>query len=360
MPPDVGANDRSPPAGPWSGEVLEVTGRGSDGTRGLPPAHSMTVTGPDGQDMTFGPAARDEGKRTRVYVFGATEVRNFGMCPICGSTEDLTREHVPQHDLGGTVMTYTCGPCNNGLGSSVEDELRHWFDDAIFDVRFSGGDVPGRRTVPRILLRPDSEGRVGMIFDAGKIDPTLDAILTSGTGQIEYSVPNPRMWRVAALKHAYLAACLALGEVPDTDHAAAVRGVLVATRDRERGELPPETGLSKGSAVGAVAPSCPGPDGAAGCPGGRRGPAQGLRVLVRWHAVCLVAAGRVTLLGGRPKARGCSARGELSALNRGVDTQRGFRAKLVALGTISFYTLNTGCDGVAVARHSGRCDAGRP
>ncbi len=246
VPPDAGAVEQSPTAGPWSGEVLEVTGRGSDGTRGLPPVHSMTVTGPDGQGMTFRPAALDEGIRTRVHVFGAPEGRNFDMCPICGSTEDLTREHVPQHDLGGTVMTYTCGPCNNGLGSRVEDELRHWFDDAIFDVRFSGGDVPGRRKVPRILLRPDSEGRVGMIFDAGKIDPALDAIMMSGTGEIEYSVPNPRVWRVAALKHAYLAACLALGEIPNTNHAGAVRGVLVATRDRERGELPPETGLSKG------------------------------------------------------------------------------------------------------------------
>lgn len=100
--------------------------------------------------------------------------------------------------------------------------------------------------MPRILLRPDSENRVGMIFDAGEIDPALDAILRSGTGQIECRVPNPRVWRMAALKHAYLAACLALGEVPDTDHAAAVRAVLVATRDRERGQLPPETGLSKG------------------------------------------------------------------------------------------------------------------
>ncbi len=244
--PDAGVVDHSLRVGPWSGEVLEVTGRGSDDTQGLPPAHSMTITGPDGRGMRFGPAVRDEGNLVRVHVFGVPEKRNFDMCPICGSTEDLTREHVPQRNLGGTVMTYTCRPCNNGLGSGVENELRHWFDDAIFDVRFSGGEVPGRRKVPRILLRPDSENRVGMIFDAGEIDPALDTILRSGAGQIEYGVPNPKVWRVAALKHAYLAACLALGEVPDTDHAAAVRGVLVATRDRERGQLPPETGLSKG------------------------------------------------------------------------------------------------------------------
>lgn len=199
--------------------------------------------------MTFGAAPTVGAPRRRVYVFGAPEPLEFEFCPICGSTDDLTREHVPQRDLGGSVMTLTCKPCNNGLGSRVEDQLKHWFDDAIFDVRFSGGDTPGKRHVPRILLRPDSEDRVAMMFDVGKVDPAVDAILTSGTGQIHYKIPNPRVWRMAALKHAYLAACLALGEVPATDHAAYVRGVLVTTRDSERGQLPPDTGLSQGLRV---------------------------------------------------------------------------------------------------------------
>lgn len=244
-----GAAASSARQGPWSGEVLAVTGRGSDETRGLPPVRSITLTGPDGQDLTFEAGPVGTVTRRRVHVLGAPEPLEFDFCPICGSTDDLTREHVPQRDLGGTVMTLTCPPCNNGLGSRVENELRHWFDDAIFDVRFSGGDVQGNRRVPRILLRRDSEGRVGMLFDVGKVDPALEAILTSGTGQIHYSIPNPRVWRVAALKHAYLAACLALGEVPNTEHAAYVRGVLLTTRDTDRGQLPPETGLSKGLRV---------------------------------------------------------------------------------------------------------------
>jgi hypothetical protein len=124
--------------------------------------------------------------------------------------------------------------------------LKHWFDDAIFDVRFSGGDVPGVRKPPRLLLRSTDDGRVGMIFDEGRTDPTFGAMLASGTAEIQYRIPNPRVWRVAALKHAYLGACLSLGEIPNTEHAAYVRGVLIAARDGDKGGLPPETGLSKG------------------------------------------------------------------------------------------------------------------
>ena len=231
--------------GPWIAEVRHVTGRGSDDSRGLPPVNSMTISRPDGPDLTLGPIESEAAKPVRVHVFGVPETRNFGLCPICGSEEDLTREHVPQRDLGGTVMTYTCKPCNNGLGSRVEDELKHWFDGAIFDVKFSGGDVPGVRRAPRVLLRTSPDGEVAMIEDKGKRDPEIGAMLASGTARIHYRIPNPRVWRVAALKHAYLAACLALGEIPNTDHAAVLRGVLVMTRDSKRGELPPENNLAK-------------------------------------------------------------------------------------------------------------------
>lgn len=36
------------------------------------------------------------------------------------------------------------------------------------------------------------------------------------------------------MKHAYLGACLALGEIPDTPHAQQVRADLVAARDSKK------------------------------------------------------------------------------------------------------------------------------
>jgi hypothetical protein len=225
--------------------VRHVSGRGSDDSRGLAPVNSITISRPNGPDLTLGPIESEAAMPVRVHAFGVPESRNFGLCPICGSEKDLTREHVPQRDLGGTVMTYTCKPCNNGLGSRVEDELKHWFDGAIFNVKFSGGDVPGVRRAPRVLLRASRDGEVAMIQDKGRSDPNIGAMRASGTARIHYRIPNPRVWRVAALKHAYLAACLALGEIPNTDRAAVLRGVLVMTRDARRGELPPENNLAK-------------------------------------------------------------------------------------------------------------------
>ena len=242
---DPGIDSKPSAPGPWTAQVRHVAGRGSDDSRGLPPVNSMTVSRLGGPDLTFGPIQNEAAKSARVHVFGVPEPHNFGLCPICGAEEDLTREHVPQRDLGGTVMTYTCRPCNNGLGSRVEDELKHWFDDAIFDVRFSGGDVPGIRRAPRLLLRQSPIGELAMLEDKGKRDPSVGAMLASGSAQIQYRTPNPRVWRVAALKHAYLAACLALGEIPDTEHAAALRGILAMTRAAKRGQLPPENNLAK-------------------------------------------------------------------------------------------------------------------
>jgi len=240
-----GGDDQASLTGPWTAAVRHVTGRGSDDSRGLPPVNSMTISRPDGTELTLGPIQQATAKSVRVHALGVPEFRNFGLCPICGTEDDLTREHVPQRDLGGTVMTYTCKPCNNGLGSLVEDELKQWFDGAIFDVKFSGGDVPGLRRAPRLLLRKSPDGELALIEDKGRRDPKFNAMLASGTAQIHYRIPNPRVWRVAALKHAYLAACLALGDIPNTDHAAALRGVLVRTRDAKRGELPPENNLAQ-------------------------------------------------------------------------------------------------------------------
>lgn len=121
-------------------------------------------------------------------------------------------------------------------------------------------------------------------------------------------MPNLSVLRVAALKHAYLAACVALGEIPDTDHAAAVRGLLVVTRDRERREQQPETGLSRGLRLARSDQPAEGPTVllVALVDDESQPKDFGSRSLAR---CCLVASGRVALVGGRPKARGRSANG---------------------------------------------------
>jgi hypothetical protein len=51
-----------------------------------------------------------------------------------------------------------------------------------------------------------------------------------------YAPPNPKFVRLAALKNAYLAACLLLEQIPKTPLADAVRAELVAAVRRPRDE----------------------------------------------------------------------------------------------------------------------------
>jgi hypothetical protein len=221
-----------PPApGSFQGRVRHVSGRGSDSTRGLPPVHQITLSQDDGSELKFGPIPRDGAVEVRVHALGVPEALIFDVCPICGSADEPTREHVPQRDLGGTVMTRTCKRCNSNLGGRVEVELKHWFDDALTKVSVSGASVPGRRKVPRILMRQTEDGKPGMILDTGRVNADIGAMLERGAIELNYRGPIARLWAVAALKHAYLGACLALGEIPNTTHAQQVRADLVAARD---------------------------------------------------------------------------------------------------------------------------------
>lgn len=60
---------------------------------------------------------------------------------------------------------------------------------------------------------------------------------------------EPVIWRVAARKHAYLGACLALAEISNTPHAERVRADLIAAREWRRGEPFPESRVAAGLRV---------------------------------------------------------------------------------------------------------------
>jgi hypothetical protein len=84
-------------------------------------------------------------------------------------------------------------------------------------------------------MRVTPEGQP-VLFQVGQSDPNFDRMIQSG--KIEFTIPvfNDRAFRLAALKSAYLAACLILREVPRTERAEAIRAELVAARDRNRDE----------------------------------------------------------------------------------------------------------------------------
>ena len=105
-------------------------------------------------------------------------LREFRSLPICGSDKASEKEHVPPERAGGVVITKTCEPCNNELGSQVEADLIDWLEDAL-QLRIEGAGVPGRRNVGRALIRMSPQGESALFLD-GRLDKAVPDILRSG------------------------------------------------------------------------------------------------------------------------------------------------------------------------------------
>lgn len=225
-----------------SGEITAVSRRRAAPRR--PRADSRRYRSCTSNSLDFtSPASGQEGRLDLVGPIFPMSFARVGppwtsVCPICLDPHPLTREHVPQGALGGTEMTTTCQQCNNEFGSRFEVELQHWFDGALVDVRFEQADVRGARKGPRIYVL-SSEGKVMLVPDAELADE-VNGMLEAGTFTLRYRFPDTRRILIALLKHAYLAACLYLGYVPDIDEAVDIRKALLAARSAPRSEGPPD------------------------------------------------------------------------------------------------------------------------
>jgi len=240
------------PHHPTTGEITEVSGRRVEGgQRGLPALETLSLLNADGSTLEFGPPGRGESD-TLMFVaeIPANDFRvspdSVSICPICVVGAATAKEHVPQRALGGSAMTTTCQPCNNGLGSKIEAPLQDWFDYALTRVAFEhDGEVPGRRRVPKMYLREGSDNTF-MLFIDGELESGAEQIFKAGNRfNMNHQLPHPRTYSLALLKHAYLAACLHLGNVPDTEEARAIREALIAARDAPKGQAPPESEAAK-------------------------------------------------------------------------------------------------------------------
>lgn len=209
------------------------------------PPDSLTLELTDGRVIHMGKVLR-RGPEYRIQAGAPIAERYFDACPICGDPA-THNEHVPPRSLGGRVMTRICGPCNNELGSKVESDLVDWYDDAVTLPAFSGDAVQGARRATRIFYRADVDGTPGLLMDESA-DPGVRELLLSG--QIDLTVYEPDLNRVrlALLKHAFLAACMAFGplEGPEAD---AVRADLIAARDAPSRHEVPRSDIALGLTV---------------------------------------------------------------------------------------------------------------
>ncbi|MFE3884554.1 HNH endonuclease [Streptomyces lydicus] len=172
-------------------------------------------------------------------VIAVAQPLTFDRCPICLTPEPFSKEHVPPEALGGAVMTSTCHRCNNQFGSLLESALIDWWEDAIGSVSFSHADVPGARRTARVLQRQTDSGEFVLLLDRGRMDPAItERMIAEAVIEMAYSPPDPRRYRLAALKSAYLGACLLLKSIPETPEAVAIRDELMSVRDLPRRQRP--------------------------------------------------------------------------------------------------------------------------
>jgi hypothetical protein len=189
---------------------------------------SIAIDLPHGRALVAAIQPEATAQSVEVTLIEEIRPRIFDTCPICfaPATDD---EHVPPASLHGEIMTRTCQPCNNRLGSRIEADLSDWFDNALTLPRFTSGTVRGKRRSGRILWRTTPDGEVVLLMD-GKFDPAILEMLASGQVDLAGMLPDHNRYRLALLKHAYLAACLRFGVLVG-EAADEIRRDLVAARD---------------------------------------------------------------------------------------------------------------------------------
>jgi len=231
--------DESPSSDPPQRMTVErVVNRDATANRGLSTLHEMDLVGPSGAAISLRRRLPPGAHTVAYQALRQARPVYFSKCPICFEDDPQSKEHVPPRALGGSVMTTTCYRCNNDLGSRVEAPLLDWFEDAAH-VSFRGESAPGFRRAPRLLVRETDAGIPGLVFGAGRGDPEVADILRSGLFEMLEKPLDKVAVRLAALKSAYLAACLLFEGIPVSAKAEEARALLVAARDSTvRSELP--------------------------------------------------------------------------------------------------------------------------
>lgn len=197
--------------------------------RGASLSLGVTGEGVGGAGVARHPGFRPDGqRRAGAWI---VERHNFPVCPICLGTEALTDEHVPMKALGGRVMTRTCAPCNNKIGSLSEEALRRLaVGEVQIELLFSGAGAPrGWRKATAIIRQDPDEPPILQVMGG---DPALIEAVTDGLSfEARYTLFDQFPLGIALLKYAYLAACVWLRAIPQSGEAHSFRELLVMMRD---------------------------------------------------------------------------------------------------------------------------------
>lgn len=193
--------------------------------------------------MTIRPRA--DSTLVRMRPIAPIPAHFFNDCPICGDPA-TTAEHVPPAAIGGRVVTRTCERCNNQLGTRVEPDLIDWVDGAVGRVAFTGEAVMGPRCAHRVLHRTTPTGEFVLVID-GRFDESIRDLLNAGEVEFTATAPDPNRLALAALKQAYLSACVHLRAIPAGTEQ--LRAELLLARDAPSREEVPYSPIAAGVEV---------------------------------------------------------------------------------------------------------------
>jgi len=222
----------------WSGTITESDeGDSPRRRRGNIPSRRVAMRGDEGQRLEVIHAPRAGSTQHQLCIVREIDAYYLDRCPICLTQEPGSAEHVPPAALGGRPLTRTCDRCNNDLGR-VEAELTDWRDDALRHTTATSDTIMGARKLPRLLHRQTADGKFALVID-GAMHPDAEPLLKGPDFALNFRPPSPRLYKLAALKNAYLAACLDMRAIPQTPCADLIRRDLLAARDApSRSEVP--------------------------------------------------------------------------------------------------------------------------
>ncbi|MFG3343054.1 hypothetical protein [Glycomyces sp. NPDC048151] len=225
-------------------------------------------TAPDGTTHAVRRLVLPGGERFDAEFVAIAQPLEFDRCPLCLALNPRRREHIPPESVGGTVLTRTCERCNSLAGSRLEADFADWVHDRL-PTRFTHNKIQGQRRGPRIQILETHEGQPVLLFEGEQCDPAVPEMLRlGGEVNVEFTTPDPDRSHLAAIKSAYLSACLIVQAIPETPEAEAIRQVLLTAIETPRHQPVPMTGLPDGMWLARI----PGP--------GVRGEAALVRVTI--------------------------------------------------------------------------------
>ncbi|SNT07669.1 hypothetical protein SAMN06309944_1984 [Micrococcales bacterium KH10] len=220
---------------PARGTVVSAEGRAIK-RDGLPLAYSTVIESSDHPQLDFRfPGAHEDDPWTYTPWL-RIDRQDFDRCPICLSAGELTKEHVPPARLGGSVLTLTCKRCNNVYGGFEDGLLARVEHRATMHIQ-SAALPGGEARVKNVIVRQAENSAYMMSTWNGWWPPHIGEVI-EGLGQFRYRFEHPCdcVVYVAIVKSAYLAACVALGRIPEPETepvATAVREQLLRWRDSD-------------------------------------------------------------------------------------------------------------------------------